>query len=431
MPSKKCIAFLLLLNFIAHLTMTAQQDKALATAIRQDESLTKVKAMAIDLLKTGFNAGNSYGEVWIRDFNTFIQLSCLVMPKDSVKQQLRVFFLMQGDDGNIIDGYIPKTKANGGYDYISSANAPQFEGHKNTVETDQEASLIQAVYKYVHETKDTAFLNETIAGKSVKARMADAIHFLITKRYSEKYGLIYGATTVDWGDVQPEHPWGVVLDSSSHLAIDIYDNAMLVIALDNYVKLFPSDHQWQSVRRRLKNNIRKYLWDDKNKKFIPHIYLNDSPFPASFNEYIITYHGGTAIAIEANLLNKAEIAAVNQKMLQNVKESGAMTIGLTVYPTYPKGFFQNKGMYPYGYQNGGDWPWFGARMITELIKNGFIKEAYEELKPMIKRTLDDKGFFEWYGIDGKPAGSGNFRGSAGVLYSAIISLQDWANAQSN
>ncbi|ULT24332.1 hypothetical protein KUH03_35820 [Sphingobacterium sp. E70] len=48
-----------------------------------------------------------------------------------------------------------------------------------------------------------------------------------------------GATTVDWGDVQPEHDWGVHLDESSHIALDIYDNAMFLIALDNYIDLFP------------------------------------------------------------------------------------------------------------------------------------------------------------------------------------------------
>lgn len=405
----------------------AQSNKATAIKISNDTSLNRVKIMAKDLVKTGFNAGSGYGEVWIRDFNTFIQLSCELMPKDSINKRLRVFFQMQGDDGNIIDGYIPRTKANVGYDYIQSSNAPGFEGHKNTVETDQETSLIQAVYKYVKATKDTNFLSEIIAGKTVKSRMSDALNFLMTKRYSAKYGLIYGATTVDWGDVQPETPWGVVLDSSSHLAIDIYDNAMLVIALNNYIELFPGDSHWKKIRKDIRKNIMKYLWDNKQQKFIPHLYLNGSPFPPSFDENKINYHGGTAIAIEAGLLNKKEIQAVNRQMLEDVKESGAMSIGLTIYPVYPKGFFKNKGMYPFGYQNGGDWTWFGARMINQLVHYGFIEEAYNELKPFIKRVLDNNGFYEWYTIDGKPAGSANFRGSAGVLYSAIVNLQMAAN----
>jgi len=401
----------------------AQSSRTLGIKIQNDSSLNRVKIMAEDLIKTGFNAGSGYGEVWIRDFNTFIQLSCKVMPEDSIKKRLRVFFQMQGDDGNIIDGYIPKAKANVGYDYIQSNNAPGYEGHKNTVETDQETSLIQAVYKYVKATKDSGFLSEIIDGKPVGTRMSDALNFLMTKRYSVKYGLIYGATTVDWGDVQPETPWGVVMDSSSHLAIDIYDNAMLVIALNNYIELFPEDVHWKNIRKDIRENIMKYLWDKKHQKFIPHIYLNGSPFPPSFDEKKINYHGGTAVAIEAGLLNKKEIQEVNRQMLSDVKASGAMSIGLTIYPVYPKGFFKNKGMYPYGYQNGGDWTWFGARMINQLVRYGFIEEAYNELRPFITRVLDNNGFYEWYTVDGKPAGSGNFRGSAGVLYTAISNLQ--------
>lgn len=419
---KAAWAFLTSLCFCSQLK--AQPTQNLESHIQNDSSLDKVKLMALDLIKTGFNAGSGYGEVWIRDFNTFMELSCKVMPKDSVKSRLRVFFQMQGNDGNIVDGYIPRAKAQAGYHYIFSANAAEFAGHKNTVETDQETSLIQAVYKYVKETKDVAFLSENIDSKTVKTRMSDALHFLMTKRYAAKYGLIYGATTVDWGDVQPETPWGVVMDSSSHPAIDIYDNAMLIIALNNYIELFPKSGYWVQLRQNIRKNIRKYLWDNKHQKFIPHLYLHGSPFPASFDENKINYHGGTAIAIEAGLLSKKEIDEVNLQMLRDVKASGAMSIGLTIYPPYPEGFFKNKSMYPYGYQNGGDWTWFGARMITQLVRYGFKKEAYDEIKPMIERVIKNNGFFEWFTVDGKPAGSANYRGSAGVLYTAIIALQE-------
>ncbi|MGN6339484.1 MAG: GH36-type glycosyl hydrolase domain-containing protein [Ginsengibacter sp.] len=427
MRLKTLIVITLLLAFAWPDRLFSQSLTAIQSEILKDSSLNRVKSMAAGLIETGFNAGSGYGEVWIRDFNTFIELSCKVMPRDSIKDRLRVFFQMQGDDGNIVDGYIPKKKAGVGYDYIYSKNAPDFAGHKNTVETDQETSLIQAVYKYVKATNDQDFLNENIDGKSVHSRLSDALDFLINKRYSPKYGLIYGATTVDWGDVQPETNWGVVLDSTSHLAIDIYDNAMLVIALNNYIELFPKSDRWKEVRHKIQTNIRKYLWDEKRQKFIPHIYLNGSPFPASFDENKINYHGGTTVAIEAGLLNKKEIQNVNEQMLRDVKLSGAMSIGLTIYPPYPEGYFKNKGMYPYGYQNGGDWTWFGARTITQLAKYGFLKEAYEEIKPMIDRVIKNNGFYEWYTVDGKPAGSANFRGSAGVLYTAITTLQNIAS----
>ena len=145
-----------------------------------------------------------YGEVWIRDYNTFIELSADVYPKESLKENLRVFFRLQRGDGNIIDGFIPKEKAKqteGGYDYIFTDLEPNYAGHKNTVETDHETSLVQAVYKYVNKTGDTDFLDEKIGDKTVAERLEWAMEFLFNHRWSDKYKLIYGATTADWGDV--------------------------------------------------------------------------------------------------------------------------------------------------------------------------------------------------------------------------------------
>ncbi len=246
-------------------------------------------------------------------------------------------------------------------------------------------------------------------------------------RYSEQYGLIIGATTADWGDVQPEHGWGVDLDKNTHKAIDIYDNAMFIIALNNMIQLLPQlKEKWNPVRNQIAENCRKHLWDNKTKKFIPHIYLGGSPFPADFNEDEIYYFGGTAIAIEAGLLSKEEVKSSLDQMIERVKLAGAGSIGLTLYPPYPDGYFANKIMNPeYSYQNGGDWTWFGGRMIQELIKFGFIEEAYTQMQPMVKRVKDNDGFFEWYTVDNKPKGSGTFRGSAGVLFKAIIMFEDW------
>ncbi|MGE8243731.1 MAG: amylo-alpha-1,6-glucosidase [Sphingobacterium sp.] len=394
----------------------------------QDSSFQLVKDMATNVIKAGFNAGDGYSEVWIRDYNTFITLATKVHPHDQIKDQLGIFFKLQGADGNIADGFVKKSSLkNGVSDYYTITNplAPEYAGHKNTVETDQETSLIQAVHKYIIATKDSSFLTQKIGKTSVKDRMEQALQFLMDKRYNSTYGLLWGATTVDWGDVQPEHDWGVHLDESSHIALDIYDNAMFLIALDNYIELFPEKKEkWGKVREMIANNTMKHLWDDKNQKFIPHIYINGSPFPKDFDENQIYYHGGTAIAIEANLLSKEQIKTSLDKMIKNVKDAGAATIGLTVYPTYPAGFFKNKGMYPYGYQNGGDWTWFGGRMIQQLVKNGFQQEAYEQIKPMLARVIKNKGFYEWYTKDNKPEGSGTFRGEAGVLYDAISLLEN-------
>jgi hypothetical protein len=156
--------------------------------------------MALKLL-SGFNAGTSYGEIWIRDFNTFIDGSLRVHDKESVKEKLLLFFKIQGADGNVPDGAVKSDQANVGYKYIYSELAPGWAAHKNTVETDQESSLIQAVKKYVAATGDKTILKESIGGQTVLARLDAALQYVLKNRWSEKYGLVTGATTVDWGDM--------------------------------------------------------------------------------------------------------------------------------------------------------------------------------------------------------------------------------------
>lgn len=390
-------------------------------------SAESVKGMAESLIKKGFTAGDGYGEVWIRDLNTFLTVACKVNDKDLIKKHLITFFQFQQPDGGILDGYIPVKKGGVPYNFYHSALAPNYAGHKNTVETDQETSLVQAIAKYIRGTGDKTILNDTVAGASVQKHLEEAMQFLLTQRFEKKYGLVWGATTVDWGDVQPEHDWGVVLDSNSHRTIDIYDNAMFIIAINDFLSMAnlspKSQKYWKGIKNSIAINVRKHLWDKAQQKFIPHIYLNGSPFPASFNESEIYYHGGTAIAIEAGLLSKEEVKTAYKKMQENVKKANAATIGLTIYPVYPKGFFKNAGMGPYSYQNGGDWTWFGGRMVSQLIRYNLIDEACEAMEPMLDRVIKNKGFYEWYTPDNKPQGSSSFRGEAGVLWSAITELE--------
>jgi glycogen debranching enzyme len=411
--------------------VSKKQNRELAEKINTNEYFAFVKNKALEVVQTGFNAGDSYGEVWIRDYNTFIELSARVFEPEVLKENLMVFLRLQGNDGNIIDGFIPKESVTaGGYEYIYTDLEPRYAGHKNTVETDHESSLIQTFYKYVSLTGDTNVLNQKVGDKTVAERLEWSMEFLLNHRYSEEYGLIYGATTADWGDVQPEHEWGVYLTEDTHYAIDIYDNAMFLIALDNFMELVPGKREkWQPIRDEIAHNTRKHLWDEKNQKFIPHVYLDGSPFPDDFDENQIFYHGGTAVAIKAGLLSNEEIEISLQKMMDNVKASGAASIGLTMYPPYPEGFFLGKSMYPYGYQNGGDWTWFGARMIQQLIKNGFVEDAYREMQPMVERVKANDGFYEWYSVNNEPRGSGTFRGSAGVLFTAIEMFEEWAEKQ--
>jgi glycogen debranching enzyme len=403
-------------------------NKQLAQQISANKGLDSVQAKAIRLL-SGFSAGTSYNEVWMRDFNTFIKGSLKAHPKEEVKKMLLMFFKIQGDDGNIVDGVVESTKANVGYDYRHSDLLPGWQAHKNTVETDQESSLIQAVRKYIDVTGDVSILDEQIGGKPVIARIEDAMNYIMKDRWSAKYGLVTGATTIDWGDVQAEGGWGVAINQKTKWAIDIYDNAMFAMALRDFLyfkpKTYKATRNWNSVATDLKTNVRKYLWQADKQKYLPHLYLDGSPFSKDFNENEILYTGGSICAVLAGFNTKAEVLTINTQMLTAAAKEKYATIGMTVYPPYPKAQYPN--MAAFDYQNGGDWTWFGGRMTEGLLKYGLANEAYTDLLPMTGRMLKNNGFFEFYNVQtGKPSGSGSFRGEAGVLYDAIDQLKQWA-----
>jgi len=424
-----CLAICLFFALLQNQKSNAQAPgNGLAGIILSDKRLDTIEDRALQLLH-GFNAGTSYGEVWIRDFNTFINGSMRVQPPQKVREMLLLFFKLQGDDGDIVDGFIDSTKAYVGYKFRYSPLAPGWAAHKNTVETDQESSLIQAMRKYIEGTGDTAVLNEVIGGKTVISRMETALRYVLKERWSERYGLVTGATTVDWGDVQPERGWGVAINDHTKWAIDIYDNAMYAMAIRDFLAIRPHGYRmeenWAAIATMLRRQVRKYLWKPSIQKYIPHLYLNGSPFPGNMDEDRLLFTGGSACAILAGFNTKEEIAAINRQMTTAAGREPFATIGITVYPPYPDSVYPN--MKSYIYQNGGDWTWFGGRMIAALIASGYVREAWGELQPMIRRTLQYKGFFEWYDVKtGEPKGSGDFRGEAGVYYDAIRLLRQWA-----
>ena len=83
-------------------------------------------------------------------------------------------------------------------------------------------------------------------------------------------------TTADWGDVQPEHKWGVELDENSHRAIDIYDNALLLVAIAEYLETVcgadaARKEKWTGRGESLRKAVREHLWDKTAGKFVPHL----------------------------------------------------------------------------------------------------------------------------------------------------------------
>ncbi|PWK78337.1 hypothetical protein LX99_02179 [Mucilaginibacter oryzae] len=406
----------------------SRSDQRLAYLIMNDHRMDTIQKRALALLN-GFSAGTSYNEVWIRDFNTFINGAIKVQGGEKVKEMLLLFFRMQGSGGDIVDGLVDTARAHVGYNYRYSKSLPGWAAHKNTVETDQESSLIQAVKKYIDVTGDRAILSDQIDGRTVIARMEDALNYIVNERWSARYGLVKGATTIDWGDVQPENGWGVNINKKTKWAIDVYDNAMFAKAVYDFIAMMPGNYKpfrnWSALAARLKASVRRYLWDSDRQKYIPHLFLGNQPFSGKFDERRRIYTGGSICAIIAGFNTPAEVKEINRQMLAAAAHEKFATIGITVYPPYPKDEYPN--MPPYVYQNAGDWTWFGGRVVGALLPYKLVNDAYNDLQPMLQRTIDHQGFYEWYDVqNGTPKGSGDFRGEAGVLYDAIVLLREWA-----
>ena len=152
---------------------TAKSSEGIA-GIKSKADAVKIKAEK--LVQNGFTAGDGYGEVWIRDLNTFVTVASKMNDKELIKKHLLTFFQFQQPDGGILDGYVPVKKGAVPYNYYYSALAPDYAGHKNTVETDQETSLIQAVAKYIRSTGDKSILKEMVGGLSVKEGLERAMN---------------------------------------------------------------------------------------------------------------------------------------------------------------------------------------------------------------------------------------------------------------
>lgn len=427
----------------------AALDATTRQAILNDPRLEECRAMAIQCLSGGLNAGSHFHEVWIRDLNTFIIPALEAVPQAQVRQALLDFFHFQEEDGNLPDGVVAEKKHDPYYKNFRRADTlPGRMAMKNSVSADQETSFAQAVARYVTLTGDRSILSETIQGRTCLQRTLDALEFLWRDRWSSAHGLICNAATIDWHDVQPEDSHGLEMDDKTHRAVGVYSNALALLALDDIFALNCLEPAqvtlWKGRRDALAIAIREVLWDAQRCKFVPHRYLEEgSPFPPELDEDAIFFPLGTALAIRAGILNIDEIARSWAATLEAVRRAGAASIGFSPWPPYPEKMFSAKGIQPWGYANGGDWTWWGAQTAAAYANAGYVAEAYQATLPMIERVLRDREFFEWYDRNNVPAGkikdptpedkakgwgalakgAAQFRGAAGALVIAIDLLR--------
>ena len=71
------------------------------------------------------------------------------------------------------------------------------------------------------------------------------------------------------------------------------------------------------------------------------------------------------------------------------------TISGVLMPPYPHGFFSYHYLDEYfEYQNGGQWDWYGARIILGMYLHEFMG-ATGELEKIASKAINNCGLFEW------------------------------------
>ena len=355
----------------------------------------------------GFSAGTGYPQVWIRDTATLMGYARYFYPAAPLQGIVGRFMMKQSPDGEICD-WIDTT------------------GHsdKNTVESDQESSLVLAAYQLALD--DPEWLLQEVNGLAVFARLEKALDWLWRERFDPATGLLWSGFTADWGDVEKSYPdeRATKLSDRSQRVFAIYTQAIYLqagqklIAMAEQLGNTKSAEHWRRRLRIISRNCRQRLYLPQQGYFLIHRLQGKEDF-LSLEKGILAV-GGNAEAMRAGLLSRAEIDRLIAVLESRKKQFGLRSVSFTLLPPYPRGFFPHPLLAPWSYQNGGEWDWIGGRLVAALYQNGFREKAEEYLREIVSKNLRDGNIFEWSDRAGNGQGALFYAGAAGVLGEAIL-----------
>ncbi len=361
----------------------------------------------------GFAAGAGYPQIWVRDAATIIPASRYFYPASYIRSWLDELLSYQGPDGSLPDWFDSRGVTD-----------------KNTVETDQEASAVQAGHQ-VYRLLGPEWYQHEIDGVPADERMERALEFVLKNRFDPVHGLIKGAHTADWGDVETEDAdqSAIYAGATTRWTADIYDQSMFHQAAEDLAFWFEvlgarkKAILWRGRAQQVRLNARKGLWQDDGGFYRVHIHLG--PWRHDLDEDSIFAMGGNAQAILSGLAGEPSGSPIRnpifEQALARQKEFGVSTISGSLLPPYPAGFFKHPALdEPYEYQNGGQWDWFGGKLVLAMFERGYSREAREKLMEIARKNIANGGLYEWDTKDGQGRGSDFYSGSAGSLARALV-----------
>jgi hypothetical protein len=256
---------------------------------------------------SGFSAGDSYPQIWLRDGNTTVSASKYFYNAPFLASWLEEHLAYQKEDGSLED-------------WIDS----QGQTDKNTTETDQETSAVQAAYK-VFVILGPEWLEKKVRGRPLINRLEKSLSYVFDNRFDSSAGLLKGAHTADWGDVDliDEGQEAVYVDDRTTWTADIYDQSMcyqaclsLAEMMDSLGRIEKSQH-WKSKASLIQTNTNKLLWQSEKGFFRVHAHLNSPRH--DFAEEDIFALGGNTEAILSGLANEDQSRRIIVNALERQK----------------------------------------------------------------------------------------------------------------
>lgn len=382
---------------------------------------------------TGFGAGAGYPQIWLRDSATIIPLSRYYYDTPWLTTWLEEHLYHQNEDGNLFDwiGFAH-------YQLMKLAGAPHAKrlvkgqnvtliADKNSVDADQEVSAVLSAYLAYKITGDKQFLLKLINGVPLVLRLEESLYYLLLHRYDEKTGLIMKGYTIDWGDVSIAHDsqMAIYMDDETPREINTYTNAYFVLAANALSEMYAALGSqgnaafWNKKAEEFKQKINEILWDEKQGFYRMHVLVDKTEKVMDDASFFAL--GSNALAVQSGVADGKKAARIFENAMILQKKYNFSTLSGVLHPPYPEGFFSHFAITkPYTYQNGGQWDWFGGRLILQEFKHGYSDNAYTHLLEIANKNFDGKGLYEWDTPDGKGMGSAQLAGSAGVLAGALF-----------
>ena len=382
----------------------------------------------------GFGAGAVYPQVWLRDSATLTPLARYLYARDHLDSWLVEHLAHQREDGALRDWIAA------GEPSAFRADAPAVEAvyrdgavvisaDRNTTEADQETSAVEAAHQAFRSSGDRAWLRSPVVGRPLVDRLEAALSFLRRKRFSRRYGLVTNAFTADWGDVSPMYgdQRAIYLDERTPLVVGLYTNALFYRAARDLQELLEAAGRpararfWRDEARRVRAAVNRHLWQEARGFYRVHV-LETVPSGWAPPDDADTFAlGGNAVAVLHGIADAAQSARIFAVAEERQRRYRVSTVAGTLLPPYPSGFFRHPILRePYTYQNGGQWDWFGGRLVLAEFERGHSAAARRQLGEIAARVVRSGGLREWATREGAGRGSAAYAGSAGALGAALI-----------